>query len=302
MKNIHLGLCCLFVDEPIHFKTVTLRTLRNFGRPRQLLKLSEICVHNASELAVSVSTAYRLGIDVFRISSALFPLATHPEAGYELANLPNHEEIFKTLGEVRSFSQKHRIRLSLHPDQFVVPVSPDPAVAASSIRELRHQLMIAELTGASEINLHMGGVYGDKNAVIRRFAQVFESFPDGLQKRLTLENDDRSYTVSDLCGICRDLDIPLVYDVHHHRCNQDSFSIEEATAIAAETWRKSGLTPHFHISSPKNGWAGPNIRPHADYIDPKDFPDCWRVLDAAVDVEAKAKEKAVVRLREDLCV
>jgi UV DNA damage endonuclease len=52
---------------------------------------------------------------------------------------------------------------------------------------------------------------------------------------LTLENDDISYTVSDLLPVCDKLAIPLVYDVHHHRCNPDGLPVEEATQLPEAT-------------------------------------------------------------------
>ncbi|MDD1648803.1 MAG: hypothetical protein LUO80_00190 [Methylococcaceae bacterium] len=47
-------------------------------------------------------------------------------------------------------------------------------------------------------------------------------------------------------------------------------------------------------------WQGSDPKPHADYIDPEDFPDSWQGWKMTVDVEAKAKEMAVVRLMADL--
>jgi UV DNA damage endonuclease len=98
----------------------------------------------------------------------------------------------------------------------------------------------------------------------------------------------------------RSLSLPLVYDVHHHRCDRDGLSVAEATALAAESWRALAREPYCHLSSPRNGWQGSDTKPHADYIDPADFPDCWQGRDMTVDVEAKAKEMAVVRLMADL--
>ena len=63
--------------------------------------------------------------------------------------------------------------------------------------------------------------------------------------------------------------MPLTYDVHHHRCNPDGLSVAEATELAAATWDRE---PLFHVSSPRDGWAAANPRPHADRIDAADFP------------------------------
>jgi UV DNA damage endonuclease len=164
---------------------------------------------------------------------------------------------------------------------------------------LEYQAQLAEAVGADVINIHAGGVYGDKELALKRFCQVFPVLSDSVKNRLTLENDDVSYTVRDLLPVCEKLSIPLVYDVHHHRCNPDGLSVEEATILAGETWSKAGREQHCHISSPKAGWESGSPRPHADYIDPADFPDCWRGRKMTVDIEAKAKELAVVRLLDD---
>ncbi len=87
----------------------------------------------------------------------------------------------------------------------------------------------------------------------------------------------------------------LVYDVHHHRCRPDALSIKAATALAMTTW--GSRAPWMHISSPRDGWSGTNPRAHADYVDPADFPSEWTNCDVTIDVEAKAKERAVVAIK-----
>ena len=89
-------------------------------------------------------------------------------------------------------------------------------------------------------------------------------------------------------------DVP---DVHHHRCNPDGLTVEAATQLAVATWSRE---PLFRLSSPIEGWDGPKPSRHHDYIDADDFPTCWGKLDITVEVEAKAKELAILKLRRDL--
>jgi UV DNA damage endonuclease len=225
---------------------------------------------------------------------------THPDVGYALGELPDGDAVGGLLGATRTCAGRHDILLSFHPDQFVVLSSPHPTVVANSIRELEYQAQLAEAVGADIINIHAGGVYGDKPLALQRFCRVFPDLPETVRSRLTLENDDVSYTVRDLLPVCQRLSIPLVYDVHHHRCNPDGLSVEEATHLAGETWQGTGRQQYCHLSSPRAGWGKGAPRPHADYIDPADVPHCWLGRTMTVDIEAKAKELAVVRLMADL--
>jgi UV DNA damage endonuclease len=164
----------------------------------------------------------------------------------------------------------------------------------SSLAELDYQAAVAKLVGADVIVLHAGSSAGGIDAALDRLERGVERLSERARGRIALENDDRHYSPADLLPLCRRLGIPLVYDVHHHRCNGDGLTVDEATDKAAETW--GGREPYNHISSPRDGWGAANERPHADYIDPSDFPEAWRGRRMTVDVEAKAKERAVVKL------
>lgn len=294
---MRFGLCCLFTAEPVSFRTTTAKALSQLDLPARLAKASAICLHNARNLRLAVETCHRLGIGAFRITSPLFPRMTHPEVGYSLDDLPEAADIARLLEQTRTFAAERDIRLSFHPDQFVVLSSPHAHVVANSVRELTYHAFLAERVGADVINIHAGGAYGDKEAALKRLGRVFATLPPAVAGRLTLENDDVSYTVADLLPLCRSLGIGLVYDVHHHRCNPDGLSEAEATDLARATWH--GREQYCHLSSPREGWDG-KPKPHADYIDPADFPSCWKGQKMTIDVEAKAKELAVARLMRDL--
>lgn len=298
---IEWGLCCIFRGEPIRFRRATAASLRSLPRPEQLRKLAALIRSNAENLKRAFERCAELQIGAFRINSELLMLATHADAGYRLEELPEADTLQKLFDEARIRADRLGVRRSLHPDQFVVLNSPDPRVRANSRAELEHQRLLADLCGATEINLHAGGVYGDKVAALDRLRREIDTLPEPLRQKLTLENDDRSYTPAELLPLCRELGIPFTYDVHHHRVNPDHLTIEEATRAAAETWRGREIPPHVHLSSPQLPWSTPgDHRPHAGWIDPADFPECWRDMDLTVDVEAKEKENAIAALRSAL--
>ncbi len=299
--NIRFGLCCIFRKQDIKFRYLTAKSILTLSRKEQLKKLSEICLHNSKSLLQAVQYCNTHGIKAFRILSPLFPRYTHPEVGFYLEELPDCENIIQILTTVKNFSKANDIRLSFHPDQFVVINSPNRNVQAKSIEELEYQGLLAKLVGADVINIHAGGHYGNKKESLERFINAIELLSERTRKVLTIENDDVNYTVADLYPVSEKTNIPLVYDVHHHRCNPDRLSIKEASQLSIYTWEKVKKEPYFHISSPKNGWNNGDPKPHHDYINFSDFPKEWLNLGRfTLDIEAKAKELAVLKLISDI--
>ncbi len=296
---VRLGLCCLFIDQPIKFRTTTATYIGKLPRAQQLARLSALCLANARALFAAIIFCGANKIGCFRVNSRLWPLKTHPEAGYKIADLPEVKEIKAVLSQCRQKAAELDVRLTFHPDQFVLLSSPRADVVAGSVQELDYQAEVASMIGADVINIHAGGGYGDKAAALKRMGKVLRRLKIPVRSRLTIENDDRTYSPADLLPFCRANGIPMVYDAHHHRCLPDGLSVQQATAEAIQTWDRE---PLFHISSPRSGWGAKQPGWHHDYIDKKDFPVEWRSLDVTVEVEAKAKELAVLRLRKDLSV
>jgi len=300
---IRWGLCCQFLDAPIKFRTATHRYVSGLDAAARRAYLAGIARDNAAALAQAVERCHEIGVGAFRINSQILPLATHPVTGYTLDDLDDGDAgaLEAAFAAVRPLAHARGIRLSLHPDQFVVLNSERDAVRDASVRELEFQCRVAELVGADTVTLHVGGASGGKPAALDRLARAVDVLTPRARARLALENDDRLFTPEDLLPFCARAELAMVYDSHHHRCNPDGLSVEDATLRAAATWagRDPALAPtarepYFHVSSPRDGWDARNPRPHADYIDPADLPPLWRELTLTVDVEAKAKERAVL--------
>ncbi len=294
---IRLGLCCIFQDQPIRFSNTTATAIEQLNRSDALVKLDHLCMANAEALLTSLHFCAKNGIGCFRINSQILPLKTHPQHGYRIEELPNCEEIVRRFQECGAFARQSNLRTCFHPDQFVVLNSLRSEVVEASIRELEYQAEVAEWVGADVVNVHGGGAYGDKTKALTDFARNLILLSTRARSRLTVENDDKTFTPADLLPLCRAEGIPFVYDVHHHRCQRDEFSEEEATEQAIATWDRE---PLFHISSPLEGWERPKPQRHHDFIDVSDFPEFWRDRDLTVEVEAKAKEVAVLKLRKEL--
>jgi len=292
-----LGLCCQFAAEPISFATTTARHLSTLDSDAVVAKLTHVVRHNAITLMAALETCARLGIRAFRIQSGLWPLATHPAFGYRPGNLPDGDALVEAYRACGVYARERGVRLSFHPDQFTLLNSPRPEVLASSLRDLDYMADMCDLLGADVVNIHGGGVYGDRPAALERLEREVERLPDRVRARLTLENDDVSFPPEDLLPICERTGVPMVYDVHHHRCLPDALSIQQATERALVTWNRE---PHFHVSSPEGNGSRVAIRKHAPYVSPDDVPVSWLEIDLTLDVEARAKELAVLALARAL--
>lgn len=302
---IRWGLCCQFVDADIKFRSATHRYVMGLPADERREYLAQIAWDNAEALTQAVEACHRLGIGAFRINSQVLPLATHPVSGYTLGDLDAHVGLLEdAFGHVRPLAHELGVRLSFHPDQFVVLNSERPSVLDASVRELEMQAVVSELVGADTITLHVGGATGGCDAALERLRRGIDLLSPRARARLAFENDDRLFAPADLLPLCAEMGVAHVYDSHHHRCHPDALSVEDASLRAAATWagRDAALgpfarEPYFHVSSPRDGWDARNPRPHADRVDPADVPPVWALMDLTVDVEAKEKERAVLALQ-----
>jgi UV DNA damage endonuclease len=286
------------VEQPIHFRRTTARYVAGLKPGERHEFLRQIAADNAGALALAVDWCAAHGVGAFRVNSEILPVRTHPQVGYRLDEIDGTGELRSAFVDAGARASRRKVRLSFHPDQFVVPGSSREDVVRSSLAELEYQASVAELIGAEQLTLHGGGAQGGKPAALDRLRRNLARLSPRARARIALENDDRVYTVLDLLPLCREEGIPLVYDVHHHRCNPDRLSIEEATAAAAKTWGRR--EPWAHLSTPKGGWRSDDPRRHADFIRPRDLPACWVGRRMTIDIEAKAKELAVLRLAKRL--
>jgi len=298
LVGLRLGLCCQFLQQPIKFRVTTATAMQRLPRREQLARFTELCAGNAEALLAALQFCAARGIGSFRILTPIMPVKTHPTVGYRVEELPGADEIVAQFRRCGEFARANNIRTGFHPDQFVVLNSPDANIVARSIADIEAQAELAEWTNADTVNIHGGGGYGDKRSALERFRRNLEKLSPRARSRLTVENDDKTFTPADLLPLCRSEGVPLVYDSHHHRCLPDGLTVEQATEAARVTWKNR--EPLFHLSSPLEGWDGPKPQRHHDYIDPKDFPAAWHGWPLTVEVEAKAKELAVAKLQRDL--
>ena len=233
------------------------------------------------------------GIRLFRLGQSLIPFASHPAFPYDWSE--EHGDDLRALG---ALGRALRVRLSMHPGQFINPGSPNPETVGRSLDELRYAARVFDLMGLDDavVVLHLGGAYDDRPAAIVRFVDALRAQEDIL-RYLALENDERIWTVGEIVGAARALGIPAILDNLHHSLNPGGLSLGEALDLALPTWEARGVRPKVHLSS-----QDPTKRPgaHAYSIEPEDwaaFLDALGGRETDVMVEAKGKELALSTLR-----
>jgi len=299
----HLGYACqnlsLCEGRKAKDRYFTDRTLRmdRFSIER----VGELGVRNSADLLPILQWNVANGIKFFRIGSGVFPFMDHPMLAYRISDLhPQHEAaIRKSLSEAGAYAKAHGMRLSCHPGPYTCLASPDPNTVAKSVQCLEMHSLIADLLGYGDefaINIHVGGVYGDKHSTAKRFLKSFHALSPAIKRRLTLENDDKPslWSMTELFKeVGKHCTVKLVLDIHHHRfCQQES--LREAADMAFSTWNGFCEIPKVHYSESK-----PNARPqaHSDYIR-KEIPVLSDTVQYDVMIEAKAKDLALFEYKK----
>lgn len=264
--------------------------------------LEAVCLANVKDISKMVRWNEKYHIRFMRLSSEMFPFASHAEYGYKLA--PFASEALAGAGKVIA---EFNHRVTTHPGQFTQLGSPRQPVIENAIRDLiYHDEMLSLLKLPEQQNkdavmiLHMGGVFEGKAETIERFKENYAKLSDSVKNRLVLENDDVCYTVHDLLPVCEELNIPFVLDYHHHNILFDSDKIREGTADIVDlyprifaTWERKGITPKMHYSEQTPpAITGKQRRKHNPR--PWTLPPCPPNSDLMI--EAKDKEQAVFEL------
>jgi UV DNA damage endonuclease len=261
----------------------------------------------------------RQSIDMYRMTASLAPYATHPD-------LPQfHGQVAECGTELAEFGARARalgVRLSSHPGQYIVLNSEDERIREGAIRDLEVQAELFDAMGLgpeSIVVLHVGGAAGGHTAALDRFERGLERLSEAARSRLTIENDDRTFALSHVMELHRRTGVKVVWDILHHHCNDpDGIADRDALELAFSTW-PPGVRPKIHYSTPKTAmeerkkkvgrrversWVLPQLRAHADVIDPIGFEHFLRETAAGLDfdvmLEAKAKDLALLRLREQM--
>jgi UV DNA damage endonuclease len=282
------------INHSIGKKTVSTFRLSSYTKERFIQ-----CVnYNLATLVEILKFNIANNLMFFRISSDMIPFASHPICKFDW------KEHFKSdLIKIGQLINHHNIRISMHPDQFVLINSKSQEIVNNSIKELEYHTDLLDLMAldySAKVQIHIGGVYGDKEKSKKQFISNYKTLLSAnIKKRLVIENDDHLYNLKDCIEIHEYIGIPILFDVFHHICFDNNLPLHIALQISNNTWNhsKDGIMMIDYSNQELNQRKGK----HSHTLDIKQFEKfilSVSNLDFDIILEIKDKEKSAKKAIE----
>ena len=228
----------------------------------------------------------------FRIGSSIIPFASHEINKLDWINY--FGEDFKKIGD---YIKAHKMRISMHPDHFVVLNALKTNILENSIKDLIWHSQFLSALGldkTAKVQIHVGGMYGDKYESIKRFIHTYNSLPQMIKERLVIENDDHIFSLKDCLSIHNETGIPIIFDNLHHECINNGESVREALEIFVKTWKAEDGLPMSDYTSQSLGERKGKHTEHINVDLFSEFLTQAKGLDFDIMLEIKDKEKSAI--------
>jgi len=283
-----IGYACIALG--VNEKTTRRLTLKSFTEEKlldtiecNLIDLQKILEYNNSH-----------GIKLFRISSDIIPLGSH-----EINNVSWHKYFKPQLSTIGKYIKDNNMRVSMHPGQYTVLNSQSDEVVDKAVKDLEYHtrfLDSLELDTTNKIILHVGGIYGDKEAAVNRFIKNYRKLSQSVKNRLVIENDEKNYSIDDVLDISNEIHVPVIFDNLHNECNtESSLCVEEIMTKVSKTWSKKDGPVKVHYSQQD---TEKKMGAHSKTINLKEFLEYYKdVCKFNPDIMIEVKDKNISALK-----
>lgn len=237
-------------------------------------------------------------IKSFRMSSNVLPLFDF--TGHLAKEDTELLGKFKALGRL---FMDNNIRVTCHPGPFCVISSDSDDVIERALTEMEYHAWMFDAMGFPQTPYHAINVHGGKKGRTDRLVDVINNrMADNVRKRLTLENDERAYSAKELVEVYERTGTAIVWDSHHHVFYEDGWTMQQAADACMQTW--GDTKPLQHISNTEPGLENGSFkdrRKHSWFIHYIPFYQRQLIVEdkVDVDVEAKGKNLALLKMRKD---
>lgn len=215
---------------------------------QKIIDVAKTNIVNTHNLLKKVATLPQ-ELRMLRITSDMLSFYTHDDYTdfWSDSNTQNYLSAwFAPLGEtIRS----NDIRVSFHPDQFVVLASESEGIVDKSIKEFEYHADMARMMGFGKqfqdikINVHISGRKGAQG-----IRDVYGRLSPEARNSLTIENEEYTHGLTD-CLALMDL-VPIVLDIHHNWVREGVYIDPNSDLVrkVLDSWHGVRPTCHYSVS------------------------------------------------------
>ena len=213
---------------------------------QKIIDVAKTNILNTHALIKKVATLPE-PLRMLRITSDMLSFYTHEDWQPFWHSTNTQDQLARWFALLGETARSNNVRLSFHPDQFVVLASDREEVVNNSIKEFEYHADMAKWMGYGKsfqdfkINVHIAGRAGAEG--IRR---AYTRLSPEARNCITIENEEISYGLDD-CLTLSDL-LPIVMDIHHHWVREGEYLEvnEDRVKRVIDSWR--GVRPVMHYS------------------------------------------------------
>jgi len=213
---------------------------------QKIIDVAKTNIMNTHNLIKRVATL-EPELRMVRLTSDMFSFYTHEDYRDFWKSTDVQNSLERWMAPLGETARANDVRLSFHPDQFVVLASDRPEVVNKSIEEFEYHVDMARWMGYGrqfqdiKINVHISGRAGPqgiRNALKRLTPEA--------RNTITIENEEISWGLDSTLELAEDL--ALVLDIHHHWVKTGEYieSNDDRIKKIIDSWR--GLRPTIHYS------------------------------------------------------
>jgi len=287
---------------------------------QKIMDVAKQNIMNTHALVKKVATLPE-SLRMLRITSDMFSFYTHEDYKDFWKSQEVQSSLERWMAPIGETARANNVRLSFHPDQFVVLASERDEVVNKSIEEFEYHVDMARWMGYGKqfqdfkINVHISGRKGPQGIKDVRARLTPEA-----RNCITIENDEMSWGIEASIELADSL--ALVLDIHHHWVKTGEYieTIDDRFKKIVDSWR--GVRPVIHYSVSREdvlvnhcaatrpdmesllaqGYKKAKLRAHSDYFWNSAVNDWALTFNEHADImcESKGKNLASFKLYESM--
>jgi UV DNA damage repair endonuclease len=211
----------------------------------EVAKRNIMHTHNLVKKVASLTPELRM----VRLTSDMLSFYTHPDWLGFWQDKDTQNELAHWFAPIGETARANDVRLSFHPDQFVVLASDREEVVNNSIREFEYHTDMVRWMGYGKtfqdfkVNVHISGRKGPQG-----IRDVYNRLSPEARNTLTLENEEYTHGLTD-CLSLSDL-VPTVLDIHHNWIREGEYISpnDDLVKMVIDSWRGVRPTLHYSVS------------------------------------------------------